>query len=69
MNQYSEHEKLNLFKHLFKGREDVFATRWEKGKKSGYMPDFHYDPYMFRRYKMIAEIVGKLKCVTYINFV
>ncbi len=31
MNQYSENEKLNLFKSLFKGREDVFAIRWKKG--------------------------------------
>jgi len=23
------------FKALFKGREDVFAMRWEKGNKSG----------------------------------
>ncbi len=33
-------EKINLFKSLFKGREDVFATRWENSKKgtSGYSP-------------------------------
>jgi hypothetical protein len=52
MNQYSEKEKLNLFKTLFKGREDVFAIRWKKGKKSGYMPAYHYDPYMYRLHKM-----------------
>lgn len=52
MNQYSENEKLNLFKSLFNGREDVFAIRWEKGKKSGYMPAYHYDPYMYRLHKM-----------------
>ncbi|MGG7036412.1 MAG: hypothetical protein ACI7YS_14630 [Flavobacterium sp.] len=26
------------------GREDVFAVRWKKGNKSGYMPAFFYDP-------------------------
>ncbi len=33
-------EKVNLFMMLFKGREDVFATRWENSKKgiSGYSP-------------------------------
>jgi len=33
-------EKVNLFISLFKGREDVFATRWENCKKgtSGYSP-------------------------------
>ncbi|MCB0397747.1 MAG: hypothetical protein KDD36_13915 [Flavobacteriales bacterium] len=40
MNQYSENEKLNLFKSLFKGREGVFAVRWEKGSKNGYMPAY-----------------------------
>ncbi len=28
--------KISLFKSLFNGREDVFAIRWEKDKKSGY---------------------------------
>jgi superfamily II DNA or RNA helicase len=38
--QFSPTEKINLFKSLFKGREDVFATRWENRKKgtSGYSP-------------------------------
>ena len=31
--------KLNIFKSLFSGREDVFAIKWEKGIKSGPM---HY---------------------------
>lgn len=29
--------QIQLFKSIFKGREDVFAIRWEKEKKSGYM--------------------------------
>lgn len=52
MNQYSDNENLNLFKNLFKGREDVFAIRWEKGSKSGYMPAYQYDQYMYRLHKM-----------------
>ncbi|UKJ06131.1 DEAD/DEAH box helicase [Solitalea lacus] len=43
--------KLELFKSLFKGREDVFAIRWEKGNKSGYMPAYSFDPYRFRMHK------------------
>jgi hypothetical protein len=31
---------IHLFSSLFKGREDVFAIRWEKGAKSGYMPAY-----------------------------
>ncbi len=52
MIQYSENKRLNLFKSLFKGREDVFARRWEKGNKSGYMPAYYYDRYMYRLHKM-----------------
>ena len=30
--------QIQLIKSVFKGREDVFAVRWEKETKSGYMP-------------------------------
>lgn len=43
---------VDLFKSLFKGREDVFAVHWEKGNKSGYMPAYNYDPYMYRLHKI-----------------
>ena len=46
------HAKISLFKSIFKGREDVFAMRWEKDKKSGYMPAYFFDPYRFRAHKM-----------------
>ena len=41
-----------IFKSLFKGREDVFAVRCEKGNKSGYMPAYFYDPYRYRIHKI-----------------
>lgn len=47
-----EAHHIELFKSLFKGREDVFALRWEKNGKSGYMPAYFYDPYRFRQHKM-----------------
>ena len=50
MQNHQEH--INIFKALFKGREDVFAVRWEKGSKSGYMPAYFYDPYRLRAHKM-----------------
>jgi hypothetical protein len=33
-------QKIQIFKHLFRGREDVFAMRWEKqdGSASGLQP-------------------------------
>ena len=48
MSQFSTFEKIKLFRTLFKGREDVFAIYWEKGKKKGYLPAYQYDPYMYR---------------------
>jgi superfamily II DNA or RNA helicase len=36
------------FRSLFRGREDVFAIRWEKGAKTGYMPAYFYDPYRYK---------------------
>ena len=44
--------QIDLFKSVFKGREDVFAVRWEKGNKSGYMPAYLYDVYRYRIHKM-----------------
>ncbi len=38
--------QIEIVKSVFKGREDVFATRWEKGPKSGYAPAIVYDPYL-----------------------
>lgn len=43
---------IELFKSVFSGREDVFAVRWEKGSKSGYMPAYFYDPYRYRIHKI-----------------
>lgn len=44
----SSGKDIQLFRSLFKGREDVFAIRWEKGSKSGYMPAYFYDPYRYK---------------------
>ena len=40
MRRLSLHEKVKLFRSIFKGREDVFAKRWysDISKKSGYQP-------------------------------
>ena len=41
-------ELIKNFLSLFRGREDVFAIRWEKDGKSGYMPayDFNWDEFL-----------------------
>ncbi len=45
-------DRLNLYKSLFKGREDVFALRWEKSGKSSYMPAYSFDPHRYRQHQM-----------------
>src|ERR1022692_1913167 len=49
---------LEIFKSLFKGREDVFAIRWERDGKSGYMPAYHLD---WNEFKLHQSKGGKLK--------
>lgn len=45
-------EKIEIFKSLFRGREDVFAVYWEKGDKKGYRPAYYFDPYRYRQHQM-----------------
>ena len=57
--------QIQIFKSVFKGREDVFAVRWEKGNKSGYMPAYFYDPYVYRVHKMKGGTFQNYKDKTY----
>lgn len=43
--------ELELFKSLFKGRQDVFAVRWEKDTKSGYMPAYDFNWHEFTQHQ------------------
>ena len=57
---------VDLFRSVFKGREDVFAIHWEKGNKSGYMPAYQYDPHMYRLHKMKGDTLRIYKYKTYL---
>jgi superfamily II DNA or RNA helicase len=59
--------QIQLFKSVFKGREDVFAVRWEKENKSGYMPAYFYDPYMYRAHKIKGGTFQNYKDKTYLK--
>jgi len=66
--------QIQLFKSVFKGREDVFAVRWEKParpgggeNKSGYMPAYFYDPYMYRVHKIKGGTFQNYKDKTYLK--
>ena len=41
----------DLYRQLFKGREDVYATRWEKGGDSGYRPAYVVDWQAYNKHK------------------
>jgi len=45
-------EQISLYKTVFNGRHDVYAVRWEKNGKSGYMPSYTFDPYMYKLHRM-----------------
>ncbi len=57
MLPYSNSQIL-LFKSLFRGREDVFAIRWEKDGKKGYIPAYDLD---WDKYKLHKAAGGSLK--------
>ena len=68
MSQYSASSReVELFKSIFKGREDVFAMHWQSGNKSGYMPAYQYDPYMYRLHKMKGGTFKNYKDKTYLS--
>lgn len=60
--------QIALFRLLFKVREDVFAIRWEKGSKRGYMPSYTYDPYMYRLHKMRGGTFKNFSDKSYLPF-
>jgi hypothetical protein len=61
-------DKLEIFKSLFRGREDVFAIRWEKGTKSGYMPAYQFDPYFYRSHKIKGGNFNDFQDKSYLPF-
>jgi superfamily II DNA or RNA helicase len=43
--------QLQLYQSIFQGREDVYAIRWEKDNKSGYMPAYEFNWDEFNKHK------------------
>ena len=44
-------ENIKLYKCLFRGRKDIYAIRWEKDGKSGYMPAYKVDWTDYNKHK------------------
>jgi superfamily II DNA or RNA helicase len=51
-------EKLALYMSLFRGRDDVFARRWQKGTRSGYSPAYTFDWDAFLAHKAKGGNIG-----------
>lgn len=58
--------KLDIFKSLFKGREDIFAIHWEKDGKAGYMPAYDLNWQEYAKHKAMG---GSLKDYSDKNYV
>jgi len=65
MNE-NQTQQIQLFRSVFRGREDVFAVHWENGKKSGYMPAYSYDPYLYRTHKIRGGTFQNYRDKTYL---
>jgi hypothetical protein len=44
-------DKIYLFASFFRGRQDIYAVRWEKDGKSGYMPAYKVDWSDYEKHK------------------
>ena len=44
-------QNIDLYKSLFRGRTDIYAVRWEKDGRSGYMPAYKIDWTDFSKHK------------------
>lgn len=61
-------EYISLFKSLFYGRQDVYAIRWEKDGKTGYMPAYKVDWSDYHKYKSGGGIFKNYANKEYIPF-
>jgi len=66
LNFSSEHT--TLIKSLFQGRQDVYAVRWEKDGKSGYMPAYKVDWSDYNKHKAAGGSFKDYKKKEYLPF-
>lgn len=66
--------QIQLFKSVFKGRENVFAVRWERPArpgggetKSGYMSAYFYDSYVYQAHKIKGDTLQNYKDKPYLK--
>jgi len=44
-------DQIQLFMSLFKGRNDIYAKRWEKDGKNGYSPEYEVNWTEYNNFK------------------
>ena len=54
-------KQIQLFQSLFKGREDVYARRWEKDSRSIYMPAYNVDWDRYEKHKALGGTFQNFK--------
>jgi len=52
---------LDLFHSLFKGREDIYARRWENEERDGYMPAYNVDWERYEKHKALGGTFQNFK--------
>lgn len=59
---------INLYKSLFRGRTDIYAVRWEKDGRSGYMPAYKVDWNDYNKHKAQGGTFKDYKNKEYLSF-
>ncbi len=59
---------IELYKSLFKGRTDIYAVRWEKEGRSGYMPAYKVDWTDYNKHKAQGGTFRDYKNKEYLPF-
>lgn len=54
-------DHIKLFQLLFKGRQDVYARRWEKEDRSGYMPAYEVEWDKYEKHKALGGTFQNFK--------
>ncbi len=59
---------IELYNSFFRGREDVYAVRWEKGDRSGYMPAYEVDWNDYNKHKASGGTFANYKKKSFLAF-
>jgi len=59
---------IDLYKSIFRGRTDIYAIRWEKNGRSGYMPAYKVDWTDYNKHKAQGGTFKNYKNKKYLHF-